>query len=64
MKRLIEEHKRKLGVEPIIIGIYHKDPDKIADGIEDAIESGKPYNEYDLLTEDEKKKYDNEELIF
>lgn len=64
MEDLVIEHKEKFGVEPVIIGLQWDDREELLDKIEEAIESGKPYSEYDELTDEEKKAYDAGELEF
>ena len=62
--KLTDEHYKKLGVYPIVIGKYWQRPDLVITGILKAIESGKPYNEYELLSKSDKELFDNGELIF
>ncbi len=38
--------------------------DILIDGIAEAIDSGKPYDEYEKLSEDEQKAYDDGGLVF
>lgn len=64
MDSLIKEHKDKFGVEPNIIGLYWSEPDRITINIIKAINTDKPYNEYSELTDEEKKSYDNGDLVF
>lgn len=64
MESLIKEHKEKFGVEPNIIGLNWDNPDAVVDGIADAIEEGKPYDEYKLLSKEEREAFDNGELVF
>jgi len=64
MKELIEEHIKKFGVAPNIIGMFFNDVDAIVDGIEDAIENNKPYDEYKMLTDEEKKLFNEQKLVF
>lgn len=64
MENLIKEHKDKLGKEPYIIGMFWQNPKKVFDNIKKAIETNKPYNEYELLSDEEKKAFDKGELLF
>jgi len=64
MKDLVQEHISKYGIKPVVIGMFFNDVDKVIDGIADAVEGDKPYNEYELLTDEEKKLYDEEKLVF
>lgn len=52
------------GKEPNIIGMFWEDPDLIAENIIKAIEENKPYDEYELLTDEEKKAFDEGNLLF
>lgn len=64
MENLIKEHKNKFGIEPIIIGMFWNRPDIIISNILKAIETNKPYDEYEMLSDDEKKAFDNGDLLF
>ena len=64
MESLVIEHKEKFGVEPVLIGIQWEDQEELFDKIEEAIENGKPFNEYDELTDEEKEAYDAGDLLF
>jgi len=64
MDELKKLHKEKFGKDPILIGLYFYDPEQTKKNIRNAIKTGKPYNEYELLTDDEKKYYDKGDLVF
>ena len=64
MESLINEYIEKFGEMPIIIGMFWSDQEKLKENIKQAIKNNKPYNEYDLLLEEEKKAFDNGELVF
>ena len=64
MKNLIKEHKQKFNKEPNIIGMYWNNPNLVIENIIKAIETNTPYNEYELLTDEEKKAFDNGDLLF
>jgi len=64
MIEIEELHKEIFGVEPNIIGMFWNDRDELIDNILKAIEDNIPYNEYELLTKDEKKAFDEGELFF
>ena len=64
MDDLIKEHLEKFGVEPNIIGMFWDDPESVIDGIADAIDEDKPYDEYAKLSEDDQKEYDKGKLFF
>ena len=64
MENLIKEHKQKFNKEPNIIGMYWNNPNLVIQNIKNAIEANKPYNEYELLSKEEQKAFDNGELLF
>ena len=64
VNKLAREHERNLGVAPVIIGIYWQRPYLVIRNILKAIETKKPYNEYELLTKKEQNLFDNGELVF
>lgn len=57
-------HIDQFGKEPNIIGMFWHDPEKVAEGIIKAIEQNKPYDEYEMLSKDEQKAYDDGKLMF
>lgn len=61
---LEREHIEKFGIKPNIIGMFWNDQEALIDGIEEAIENNKPYDEYKLLSEEEQKTWDNGDLLF
>ena len=64
MENLTKEHKKKFNKEPYIIGMFWSEPEIVINNIIKAIEENKPYNEYELLTEEEQQQYDKGELLF
>ena len=58
------EHIKKFKVKPNIIGYFGNDITKLTENIINAIETNKPYNEYELLSDEEKKAFDKGELLF
>lgn len=58
------EHYDKFRTLPVIIGLYKNDIVKLINNIKKAIETNKPYNEYNLLSDEEKKAFDKGELLF
>ena len=60
----IKKYKEEFGNEPIIIGLFWNNPEETKKRIKKAIETGKPYNEYELLTPEEQKAFDAGELVF
>lgn len=64
MQNLYQKHYDRFNKKPIIIGVFWNNLDKIKNNIIKAIENGKPYNEYELLTKEEKKAFDDGNLLF
>lgn len=63
--REIEEiYIKKFGTEPNIIGMFWSDKDKIYDNLKNAIKTNTPYDEYELLTDEEKIAFDKGLLLF
>jgi len=60
----IIQHKQKFNKEPNIIGMFWNNPKKLIDGIIEAIDENKPYDEYKMLSKDEQKSFDKGELVF
>lgn len=58
------KHVLKFGVKPVIIGMFWQYPNTLKDNIIEAIKNNKPYNEYELLSKDEQKDFDNGALLF
>ena len=64
LNKAYKEHKKKFGVDPYVIGMFWNDREQLLKGIIKAIEENKPYNEYELLSDKDKKDFDNGELLF
>lgn len=64
MDKIINIHIKKFKAKPIFVGKYWKDKGILIDEIEKAIINNKPFNEYDLLSDKEKKAFDSGELVF
>ena len=64
IKKEVKQHKEEFGVEPYIIGMFWSDQETVVDNILKAIEDGKPYNEYEMLTKEEQEAFDRGELLF
>ena len=62
MKELNDEHKKKFGIFPIIIGMY--DVDVAMNNIKKAIKDNTPYNEYRMLSNNDKKELKDGALVF
>ena len=56
-----KEHFEKFGVDAVLIG-YKGTPLDTAERIENSIEKNKPYDEYKMLSKDDRLLYDKGEL--
>jgi hypothetical protein len=63
-QKLIQQHIEKFGKQPNIIGRYWRNREKLNQNLRDAIESGEPYDEYEMMSDDMKRAYDDGELDF
>lgn len=64
MNDLVKKYFEKFNKEPYIIGMFWNNQEQLIQNIINAIETNKPYNEYDLLSDKEKKAFDKGELLF
>lgn len=64
MENLISEYIKAFDKEPYIIGMFWNNQQQLIQNIINAIKTNKPYNEYDLLSDEEKKAFDKGELLF
>ena len=64
MKDLVEKYFEKFNKEPYIICMFWNNQQQLIQNLTNAIETNKPYNEYDLLRDEEKKAFDKGELLF
>lgn len=60
----IEAYKKHFNKEPNIIGMFWNDPKQLEDNLTKAIETNTPYDEYELLTDEEKEAFDKGMLLF
>lgn len=60
----IKEYIKVFNKEPNIIGMFWNNPDLVIENIIKAIETNTPYNEYELLSKEEQKAFDDGELLF
>ena len=63
-KKELDKHNQKFNKEPYIIGMFWNNQEQLIENIINAIKTNKPYNEYDLLSDEEKKEFDKGELLF
>ena len=61
---LISKHKSKFNKEPNIIGMFWFNKQLLEDNIQNAIKTNTPYDEYELLTDEEKIAFDKGLLLF
>lgn len=64
MENLIKRYIEKFNKEPYMIGLYWDDKNRLLENISKSIEDNKPYNEYNLLSDEDKKSYDDNVLVF
>ena len=64
MNDLVKKYFEKFNKEPYIIGMFWNNQEQLIQNIINAIDTNKPYNEYDLLSDEEKKAFDKGELLF
>ena len=64
MDKLKQDHFELFGVDPVIIGLNFNSSSDLFDAILKSIESDKPYNEYNELSEKDKELYNKGELMF
>ncbi len=60
----ITKHTNKFKIEPFVLGMFWNDRKQETKNILQAIKDNKPYNEYELLTDEEKKAFDSGQLVF
>lgn len=64
MENLIKKHKALFNEEPYIIGMFWNNQEQLVLNLEKAIKDNKPYNEYELLSKEEQKAFNNGVLLF
>lgn len=64
MENLIKLHIDKFGKEPNIIGMFWSDIETQIDNIVKALEDNKPYDEYELLSDNDKESFNDGSLVF
>lgn len=64
MGNLINKHIKAFNKEPYIIGMFWNNQEQLVSNIEKAIKDNNPYNEYELLSDKEKKAFDSGDLVF
>lgn len=64
MESLISKYIKAFNREPFIIGMLWNNQEQLILNIEKAIKDNMPYNEYELLSDEEKKAFDTGQLVF
>lgn len=62
--KLTKKHIERFGVEPNVIGLLWSDIDKQIDLLIEAIKTGEPYDEYQMLSKESQEAFDKGDLIF
>jgi hypothetical protein len=62
--KLTKKHIERFGVEPNVIGLLWSDIDKQIDLLIEAIKTGEPYDEYQMLSKSEQQAFDNNDIVF
>jgi hypothetical protein len=63
-EKATQEYIEKFGKKPKIIGIFWRDTEQLISNLRNAIKTGEEYDEYMMLSESERKKFDNGLLLF
>ena len=58
------KYKEHFNKEPNIIGMFWFNKKQLEDNLQNAIETNTPYDEYELLTDEEKEAFDKGMLLF
>jgi hypothetical protein len=64
LREATQEYVDAFGKEPNIIGMLFDDPERVASNLRDAIKTGEEYDEYLMLSESDRKKFDEGMLLF
>lgn len=64
MEDLYKIHKERFGIEPNIIGMFWYDIELEEENIKKAIKENIPYDEYEMLSKEEKKAFNDGKLLF
>lgn len=64
ISKMLKQYNQKFNKEPKIINKLWMEPEKLYDNLTKAIETNTPYDEYELLTKEEKKAFDDGQLFF
>jgi hypothetical protein len=64
LREATQEYIDAFGKQPKIIGMFFDDPERVASNLRDAIKTGEEYDEYMLLSESQRKKFDDGGILF
>jgi hypothetical protein len=64
MQNLRNLHKEKYGVEPNVIGLLWNNIDRQIELLIKAVEGDEPYDEYQMLSKEQKEAFDKHDLFF
>jgi hypothetical protein len=64
LEDLEQQHEEQFGYPPKYIGLHWNDEEGLIVGLHKSLLKGKPFNEYDMLSAEEKVLYDENRLIF
>ena len=64
ISKMLKQYNQKFNKEPKIINKLWREPEKLYDNLQNSIETNTPYDEYELLTDDEKIAFDKGLLLF
>jgi hypothetical protein len=64
LQKAEQEYIERFGKKPNIIGMFFDDPERVASNLRNAIKTGEEYDEYLMLSESDRKKYDEGMLLF
>ena len=60
----LKAYRAKFGKEPKMIGMYWREPEALKRKLLESISTGVPYDEYKLLSKEDRAAYDDGDLVF
>jgi hypothetical protein len=63
-EKATQDYIEKFGKKPNIIGMFWRDSERLVANLRDAIKTGEEYDEYMLLSESQRKKFDDGGILF
>lgn len=64
ISKILKQYNQKFNKDPKIINKLWREPEKLYYSLRNAIETNTPYDEYELLTDEEKIAFDKGMLLF